>query len=585
LGKARARRRLYEDEPLGPAAVAGTFRAIAWNSSAARPTRAAAAVGLADFCAMRNNRSVEPKPAETTLDTETLRPARTLSPGPEPTVPGLTILCHPDPARIGEQAHLHQLAHEGRAVLSRVEPEFRQPGTQPGRPLADPYLSRAPLQIERKGDALILSFDAGREDVRVDGAEAASPVVIPEAGLAAGVVVELAGRVALLLHALGMPRSPLQPGLGLVGASEPIEALRREIARAAPTDLPVLLCGESGTGKELVAAAIHAGSGRRDGPWISVNMAAVPASTAVSELFGHARGAFTGAASETLGYFGRADGGTLFLDEIADAPPDVQAMLLRVLETGEVQRVGADRPHRVDVRLVTATEESLEAAIASGRFRAALYHRIAASEIALPPLRRRRDDVARLLVHFLAEELGRLRQAHRLGPPADRRSPPLVPAPLVSRLVRHPWPGNVRQLRNLARQLALAAADGAPLGSSPAVERILGTGREEPPAPGRAPRRGAPPAEITEAELRQALAACGYRPARAAAMLGIGRTSIYRLMERVPGLRTVEDIPEEEIVCCHRECGGDLKAMSERLEVSERALRLRIRRLKDLGRP
>jgi two-component system nitrogen regulation response regulator GlnG len=452
-------------------------------------------------------------------------------------------------------------------------------------------MSRRPLLLERSDEAVVLTFEPERQEVLVDGHPAGSPTAISEDAMGEGVVIEIAGRVALLLHYLGMPRTAPLPSLGLVGASEAIEALRREVLRVAGADVPVLLRGESGTGKELVARAVHAESSRKGGPYLSVNMAAVPASTAASELFGHTRGAFTGAARDREGIFGRAHGGTLFLDEIGDTPADIQVMLLRVLETGEIQPVGADRWRQVDVRLIAATEGDLEAAVAEGRFRLAFFHRLAGYELCLPPLRERRDDIARLLVHFLREELESSGPGcDRLATPSDRKAPAFLPSSLVSRLVRHPWPGNVRQLRNVARLLAISGRDAEVLTIGPAEERALSGPAtpvevDEPERGARISRSSIPPSEITEDALRKALRACGYRPGLAAKKLGIGRTSIYRLMERYGSVRKAEDIPEEEILRAHDACQGNISAMAAHLEVSERALKLRLRKLKGkLGR-
>jgi len=524
------------------------------------------------------------------LDTETLKPARAVPVDGAPTVPGLTVLCHPDPERIGEQAHLHPLmTGDQQVALSRTEPGFRLPGASSDRPLADPYISRSPVHLRRLpagGIEIIIEPDGG--SLRLGSEPLRGRVVVAETDLRRGVVLELAERVSLLLHELGMPRRGDRPSLGLVGASEAMETLRREVENIAAAAVPVLLRGESGTGKELVASAIHARSQRRDHPYLCVNMAAVPATTAASELFGHARGAFTGATRDRGGIFARADGGTLFLDEVGDTPVDVQVMLLRVLETGEIQPVGGGRqPRRVDVRLVAATESDLEEAVAEGRFRLAFFHRLAGYEIRLPPLRQRRDDVPRLLVHFLEDELEALGKGGRLTAPLDRRAPPPLPAPLVSRLVRHPWPGNVRQLRNVARLLAISWGDEPALRCTDSVERLLSeTGAEvaleelvegaEAPEPVETP---APPAEITEGALREALRECGFRAGAAARHLGIGRTSIYRLMERYGSFRKAVDIPDDELRQSHRDLAGDVEAMAERLEVSLRALKLRLRRL------
>src|SRR6185312_10546599 len=204
--------------------------------------------------------------------------------------------------------------------------------------------------------------------------------VFTEREIEDGVVLLLADRIALLLHRF-QPLFEAVPRYGLVGESETLLETRRQIRQVADLDVPVLLRGETGTGKELVARAIHQASVRRDRPYLALNMSAIPSSLAASELFGAAKGAFTGADQKKRGYFSRASGGTLFLDEIGEVPPEVQPLLLRALESGEIQPVGAEEIQRVDVRTIAATDSDLEAEIASGRFRAPMLHRLSGYEI------------------------------------------------------------------------------------------------------------------------------------------------------------------------------------------------------------
>jgi two-component system nitrogen regulation response regulator GlnG len=305
-------------------------------------------------------------------------------------------------------------------------------------------------------------------------------------------------------------------------------------------------------------------------------MAALPASIAASELFGHAAGAFTGAAEPHRGHFAQADGGTIFLDEIGAIPLDVQAMLLRVLETMELQPLGSARRVRVDLRVLAATDEDLERSVRDGRFRDALRHRLTGYQVQLPPLRARRDDVGRLLAHFLGVELRALGEERRLA--ELDKAEPWLPASLVAEACRHHWPGNVRQLANAARRLAVAARGGgradratlAPvLGQPPPAPRV-----EEVVSPGRRP-----PSRIEEDDLVAALRASGWRIAEAARRLGISRTSLYALIEASSRIRKAGEIPAEEIQACRRECAGDVEAMAGRLETSARGLLLRLREL------
>jgi two-component system, NtrC family, response regulator HydG len=231
----------------------------------------------------------------------------------------------------------------------------------------------------------------------------------------------------------------------LVGRSAVMRRVYELIDRVAPSPSPVLIRGESGTGKELVARAIHAGGARKDAPFVAVNCTALPESLLESELFGHARGAFTGASAARSGLFVEASGGTLFLDEIGDMAPSLQAKLLRVVQLGEVRAVGADESRRVDVRLIAATHQNLEERLESGTFRADLYYRLNVVPLVVPPLRDRNEDIPVLVEHFLAQS--RARNPHAV---VERMS-----AALVSALAGYPWPGNVRELENVIERLVV----------------------------------------------------------------------------------------------------------------------------------
>ena len=253
----------------------------------------------------------------------------------------------------------------------------------------------------------------------------------------------------------------------IIGRSPAVVEVYKEIGRVARTEMTVLLMGESGTGKELVARAIHANSARARGPFVTVNMAAVPRDLMESELYGHERGSFTGAVERRPGKFELASGGTLFLDEIGEMPVELQAKLLRVLQEREIDRVGGSRPLPVDVRIVAATNADLARSVEEGRFRRDLYYRLAVVPIRLPPLREREGDVVLLARHYIAKYGEQLKgRALTLGKDAE---------PL---LLAHSWPGNVRELQNVI-QRALLKLPGSRLGAKELTGLLPSTGGPE----------------------------------------------------------------------------------------------------------
>jgi formate hydrogenlyase transcriptional activator len=235
----------------------------------------------------------------------------------------------------------------------------------------------------------------------------------------------------------------------IIGNSPALEALLEQVERVAPTDSTVLIEGETGTGKELIAHAIHNISLRCGRPFVRLNCAAIPLDLLESELFGHERGAFTGAIAQKIGRFELADKGTLFLDEVGDIPPALQPKLLRVLQEQEFERLGSTRTHQVDVRLVAATNRDLTEMVNRGEFRSDLYYRLNVFPIMLPPLRERREDIPALVTHFV-EILGR-----RMGRPIEE-----IPRETMSALSSYQWPGNIRELQNLIERAVILSNDG-----------------------------------------------------------------------------------------------------------------------------
>jgi two-component system nitrogen regulation response regulator GlnG len=241
--------------------------------------------------------------------------------------------------------------------------------------------------------------------------------------------------------------APAPPSHGLVGRAPAMQAVYRTIARLATNDLAVLILGESGTGKEVVARAIHATGLRRSGPFVAINMAAIPRELIEAELFGHEKGAFTGAHSRNAGRFEQAAGGTLFLDEIGDMPLEAQTRLLRVLQSNEYSTVGGSQALRANVRVIAATHRDMRVLVADGRFREDLFYRLNVIPVTLPPLRDRRSDIAALVRHFV--------DAGRQSGLPDRQFSPAA----MQRLERHGWPGNVRELGNVVQRLAVLSRD------------------------------------------------------------------------------------------------------------------------------
>jgi two-component system nitrogen regulation response regulator NtrX len=337
---------------------------------------------------------------------------------------------------------------------------------------------------------------------------------------------------ALRLSRLEDENRELRQRLGkheLIGSGPAMARLQAQIERVAASETRVCILGETGTGKELVARAIHDKSGRRENAFVTLNCAAVPAELIESELFGHEKGAFTGAAAKHAGKFEQADGGTLFLDEIGDMPVAMQAKLLRVLEEGEVERVGGDKPIRVNVRVLVATHRNLEELVKQNTFRRDLFHRVYVFPLALPALRERSEDFPALVRHFAGQVASQNGWKEKIF--ADDA---------IAELRRYGWPGNVRELRNVVERLVLLAGEGAlgasdvrmilPSASGDATSGIGGAGTSGAMATGTL-------AERTEAFEKEALLGeirrHNFHMTNVARALGLERSHLYKKCQQL----------------------------------------------------
>jgi len=310
----------------------------------------------------------------------------------------------------------------------------------------------------------------------------------------------------------------------VIGNSPALEAVLEQVERVAPTDSTVIIQGETGTGKELIAHAIHSLSSRCGRPFVRLNCAAIPMDLLESELFGHEKGAFTGAIAQKVGRFELADKGTLFLDEVGDIPPALQPKLLRVLQEQEFERLGSTRTHQVDVRLVAATNRDLPEMVNRGEFRSDLYYRLNVFPIQLPPLRERREDIPALVTHFV-EVFGR-----RMGREIEH-----IPAETMSALTSYEWPGNIRELQNLIERAVILSNDGVLPNTLPATGTSCVTVASPPSV---TPVMAAAPT-LKDSErtlILRTLEGVGWvigGPKGAATKLGLKRTTLLHKMQKL----------------------------------------------------
>ncbi len=328
---------------------------------------------------------------------------------------------------------------------------------------------------------------------------------------------------------------------GIVGRSEPMQQVFKLIGQLAASDATALISGESGTGKELVARAIYHHSNRNQQPFLAVNCAAIPEQLLESELFGHERGAFTGAATQRIGKFEQCNHGTLFLDEIGDMTPATQTKILRVLQSGTFERVGANQPITVDVRIIAATNRPLEQAVASRQFREDLFYRLNVVRIHLPPLRERRDDI-RLLVNYFLKTFAR----------EQRRAPKSIAPAVIRMLEKYHWPGNVRELENVIHRALVVAKGDAILLSDLPVE-ITGQGTA-----------GSPPVPV---------AAAGDGAVEDVVRLA---RQLFAWARRDPKLKVIPTVERELVIQALKEANGNQVQAAKLLGVTRATLRKRI---------
>ncbi|HUJ61784.1 MAG TPA: sigma 54-interacting transcriptional regulator [Kofleriaceae bacterium] len=387
--------------------------------------------------------------------------------------------------------------------------------------LADPFVSRRHCSIAPHPQGFAIADLGSRNGTVIDGV-AVGKVVAP-----AGVALRIGKTLVQLMPAdevVDIPPSPSERFGGLYGASIAMRQVFAILERAAKSSAPVLFLGESGTGKELMARAVHDHSPRKDGPFVVFDCGASTETLIESDLFGHLRGAFTGAASDRVGAFAAAHGGTLFLDEIGDLPVGLQPKLLRMLEAGEVVPLGGRKPEQYDVRVVAATHRDVFGEVARGGFRGDLYYRLAVVEVHVPPLRQRTGDLAKLVAMFL-ERAG----AAKLE----------VGGAALERLERYHWPGNVRELRNvITRAVALAGPDDD-FQSLPFVLRPTAPPEAAPAFRADRPFHDAKDALVARFEreyLTDLVARAQGNLSQAARLAGLERKFLYKLLERA-GLR------------------------------------------------
>ncbi|MDO8343290.1 MAG: sigma 54-interacting transcriptional regulator [Cellvibrio sp.] len=479
----------------------------------------------------------------------------------------LTILWHPELERIGDQT----IITGQNLAISRYHPLFSKP-EQPGLALGHGGISRSPLElsVDLQGGVTI-AVQAGRMLVELDGKEIQGNHYLQPDQISNGTILGLGRAVLLCLHWLtALPKNNAIDGLIGVGSST--QKVRDLIRQVAATDTTVLLLGETGTGKEVVAQSIHSLSLRKHKPLVSVNMAALNDDLAAADLFGAAKGAYTGAQTARNGFFQEAEEATLFLDEIGNAPASVQPMLLRVLETGDYRPLGATKDLTTTARIIAATDQDLY----GGGFNPALLRRLESFVINLPPLRNRREDLGVLIMHLM--------QSPSLNNIANKN----LSFSLLTQFALYDWPGNIRQLRHFLKRVLLGMANN----ETPAFSSLIDsppqritysaepTNACSPPTPSSTEKQTRKKLnELTEEDVINALEDNEWNIQSAAQALGISRPSMYKLMEVNSQIRRVGKISAEEIQQARRAANNDIEVCASLLKTPAEALRRHLRGL------
>ncbi len=473
----------------------------------------------------------------------------------------LTIVWHPDLARVGEQF----IASTSKLELNRYLPLFHLPGDT-GTGLGYSGISREPVVLLRSGNEIVEIRPPAnsRMVLEVNGVEIQAPCVLGAEQIAEGAMLSLGRTVLLCLHWMRvLPKN--NPVPGLLGVGQAAIKTRDLLRQVALSETPVLLLGETGTGKEVAARAIHSLSRRSSHPFVSVNMAALNESLAAADLFGASKGAYTGAQNARAGLFTQAQEATLFLDEIGNTPTTIQPMLLRVLETGDYRPLGAASDLHSTARLIAATDQDLY----DDNFNQALLRRLESLVVHLPPLRERREDIGVLLRHLLASS-------------SEAQGLPPLSCSLVTQFALYDWPGNVRQLKHVQKRCLLSMQ----LGETPEFSSLVDV------RPARVTQSAAPvttkphppltrkkPSEINDAQVLAAMEENDWYIQAAAQALGISRPSMYKLLENHPQIRRPEQISAEELRLAVEQSAGDLEDCAARLKTPSEALRRHLRTL------